>query len=417
MIIYIINSIFPEQSGMSLRAKRELDVIAEIDNVILVCRKGKSQQKEDIYLTSNGRNVKIIRFNLKQYISKPKHYMPFLSEAIQFLKTSIIMGCTLFKLLSKTKSDIYVTASPTTIVLISIIISKITHNKLKYLEFHDLEPELAIDNKNLNQSSLLIKIHLTIEKYIIKKFDKIIVTTEAQRKVLLKRNIISIDRISAIYNSVDSSDYNITENKAKHFREKYNIKPESFVLTYIGSISNFNYIYSGLKKIIDLSDELQRELPNFLFLIVGKGDALDKLKKYCSKNNIENVLFLGYIDSISDALSGSNSFIIPWEKTNMTQTMYPTKGFEYMISKKPILVPNYGEFKKLFKDRTNALFFNPENGQELKTKIVELSNNPEFCKKIAHNAYKDYMLNYDWNIMKKKYKSVFLENKVGVLLK
>ena len=85
--------------------------------------------------------------------------------------------------------------------------------------------------------------------------------------------------------------------------------------------------------------------------------------------------------------------VIPLKKLDLFLGAIPSKIFENLAMKKPILLGVDGEAKELFIEKGKAgLFFEPENYNELADKILFLNNDRSKIKEYGLNGY-NYVLN------------------------
>ena len=84
-----------------------------------------------------------------------------------------------------------------------------------------------------------------------------------------------------------------------------------------------------------------------------------------------------------------NATIVPLKRLDLFKGAIPSKIFENLALKKPILLGLEGEAKELFIDEGNCgLAFEPENTEELVKQILVLYNNPDLSKQLGENGLK-----------------------------
>jgi len=402
MILYIFNNFFPDDMGFSLRCRNEIDVISKSEDMIIFCRKKNNKDIKDY--KSPYRKIKIERF-LTNYllIEKPKKYIQFYYEISRNLKLcfSIFFKLNSIVIREKRKNGnnlkIYVITSPLTIPLICYVVAKIHRARLDILEFHDLEPELAIHIKKLKKNSPIIKIEYFLEKFLARRYKKIIVTSNSQARRIINRTGINKDKVCVIPNTINSWNKR-TSNEM--YMKKYNLRKQNLIMGYAGSFS-FDFTTSGMIKILHLIPDLVTIVPNLKILLIGDGVGLPILKSEVKKLGIENqVIFTGRVKDVSNIIKILDIGIIPWEKDLMTETILPTKLFEYMNAGKAVLAPNFGEFKSMIeKNKIGLLYDSPK---DFISKIIFINKHKRLIAELGNSAFKIYKNKYNLGDYSKK---------------
>ncbi len=338
---------FLDGSGFSKRVESEIKALPASEPIIILCR-GLSDSSKNIQVGEKHVIVETYKTTYKD-IEKPQKYIPFYYEVIRNAKLLFSFTVKLKRILSKNKiSKVYVVNSPLTIPLFTLILCKLNKIRPWVVEFHDLEPELAIHIKNLKKNDLILKIELFLEKIVSNNFDYVIVTSGSQKKRLISRlpNSKSKIKILSNYISVFNGEYNYKENFSKNF-----------TIGYLSTLS-FGFTVNGLKKLIECYKDkiISKEI---LFKIIGGGPAEKELKNFIKNSGLETkFLVIGNTSNVDKELSTCNIAIIPWEKDAMTITQLPTKLFDYINYGIPIIYPNFPEFIQILGNKKYGLSYN-----------------------------------------------------------
>jgi len=124
---------------------------------------------------------------------------------------------------------------------------------------------------------------------------------------------------------------------------------------------------------------------------MGYGPLEEALKKQKEKMDLPNVTFYDSVSKsgIPSVLAAMDASVIPLKKLDLFKGAIPSKIFENLAMKKPILLGVEGEAKDLFIDEGGAgLAYEPENDADLAAKLVLLSSNPQMCHAIGNRARK-----------------------------
>src|SRR5258708_24496204 len=186
MIIFIINGYFFDNAGFSKRCQKEMTMLPQHEKVIIISRDNKKTH----FLNTN-KNLKIVSFTVNaELVENPKNYKKGFYEIYRNMKLFLPLMKTLFHVLRtyhKEKLTVYVVSSPMTVPLFCLGIIKFFGISNTILEFHDLEPEMAMSIKKLKKTSFIVKVEYLLEKFLCKYYSKIIVTTNTQKKIIQER--------------------------------------------------------------------------------------------------------------------------------------------------------------------------------------------------------------------------------------
>ena len=79
-----------------------------------------------------------------------------------------------------------------------------------------------------------------------------------------------------------------------------------------------------------------------------------------------------------------------------TDWMSPLKIFEYMSSRRPIIVSDIKVLKEILTHKKNCIMVKPNSITEWKNAINFLLKKKKYSVKIADRAYEDFLNNFTW---------------------
>lgn len=211
------------------------------------------------------------------------------------------------------------------------------------------------------------------------------VPTEKVVKVWAKKG--KTKNIVALPSAIDLDKYKLSEDDKKEIellRKQYNVEND-FVLGFVGRISYEKDIH----EIIDFVSRLKEEVPNLKYMIVGNGEALDYLKKYAKKKEVEDrIIFVGEIKNdkvklfygLFDAFSTASTF----ETQGLTYVEAMTAGC-------PLLVRDDECLDNFVENRINGLKYTCF--EEFKEYLFDLMQSDELRHNIYENSRKT-LLNF-----------------------
>ena len=185
-------------------------------------------------------------------------------------------------------------------------------------------------------------------------------------------------------NGVDTTFYNSDKIEKSTFRKDHDFQESDLLLFYGGILGHAQ----GLEVILKAASLLS-EKKKIQFIIQGTGPEKEKLVEMKIKLNLKNVHFLNPVpkSEMPQVLKAIDVAVVPLKKLDLFQGAIPSKVFEALAMKKPLLLGVDGEARKHFIEKANAgMYFEPENEIELANCALYLSENSEELKKMSENA-------------------------------
>jgi glycosyltransferase involved in cell wall biosynthesis len=244
----------------------------------------------------------------------------------------------------------------------------------------DLWPESA-EKLGLVTNKSLLNLAYKLEKRCYKA--STLITGQTQGIVSDIKHRFPEKRVSWLPNGVDISFYNPEKIKDNNFREVNGCKKEDVVFFYGGILG----YAQGLEIIIEAAKELGNT--NAKFIIQGAGPEKQKLLDLHKKYNLKNVLFLDPVKKpeMPGILKSIDIALVPLKNLDLFKGAIPSKIFEALAMKKPLLLGVDGEARSHFIEKANAgLFYTPEDVESLKEQVLYFLENPDETKKMGERA-------------------------------
>jgi len=263
-------------------------------------------------------------------------------------------------------------------------------------------------NRRISDKNLLKFVYYRIKKSetkILKKADIIITLSEPMKDELLKRNIKD-GKIHVIPNCIDP---NIIESDSSANDFQVNLSKYDLVLGYFGQIRWLE----GIDILFRASAIIKKKNINVIILLIGNIKEpyqiyLDELIK--SLNLSDNILFMGVLPhaNILRYYSLVDMIILPRLNQRVCRIVTPLKPLESMLFKTLTIASNLPALRYTISDEETGVLFEPENPQDLASKILKYSNNPEEKKRIEEQAYNNVIENYSWDKITPKYEKIYI---------
>ena len=299
------------------------------------------------------------------------------------------------------KHDVFVSTSPQFFCGLAGYFVKLFRRKPWIIEIRDLWPESIVAVGAIN-NKLIIKALEYLEMLVYRKSDHIVPVTDAFKSYMLGKGVPD-NKITVIKNGVDLSFYvpDSVEKTNEYGGELVN----HFVASYVGTHGMAHHLETILEaaEILSYRDDI-------IFLMVGHGAEKDKLLKLKENNSLDNVMMLDQQNKSKMPLlwALSDVSLVLLKKSDLFKTVIPSKIFESMAMKKPIILGVEGEVKGMIDEGKSGISIEPENAEELAAAIVELADNKDKYNEYAKNGYQYVSKYYDRKVLAKYFEGIML---------
>jgi len=277
--------------------------------------------------------------------------------------------------------DLIVCESPPLFLGITAVILKRIKNAKLVFNVSDLWPESA-EQLGLVKNRFFLRLATRFEEFLYRNSDFITGQTQG-----IIRNISSrfpAKKYFWLKNGADLDFYKYGR-ATPDWRKEKSIPSDDFVVFYGGIIG----YAQGLEVLLKAARLLEVE-PWIRFIIAGEGPVKSGLMETASEWNLVNVTFLPAFpkSKMPEVLQSINVSVIPLKKLELFRGAIPSKIFENLAMKKPILLGIEGEAKTLFIDEGRCgLAYAPEDAGDLAKQIQRLKTDRELYRRLSENAY------------------------------
>ena len=170
--------------------------------------------------------------------------------------------------------------------------------------------------------------------------DKTLTCNENSKRILKEHFGRNSEEIETVYIGVDEEKFNPSKFNKNELLEKYGLQNEKrYILSYICRISE----QKRPILLLEIVKKLKEKRNDFLVLVVGNGNLLEKMKKKASEMEIlENIKFLGNIEKTEEIYAISDATINCSIKEGLALTSY-----ESLSMGVPVISANVGGQKEL----------------------------------------------------------------------
>jgi glycosyltransferase involved in cell wall biosynthesis len=382
MKLLILTQYYPPEIGapqnrlheLAVRLKKEgidVEVLTAMPNYpkmeIFEKYKDGSIREEEI------EGIKVYRSKI--YVSTSKSIVPRLLNYFSFVWTSYWRGRKL------SSYDFLMVESPPLFLGYSAMrLSKKLKAKLIF-NVSDLWPESAEKMGVVNNKQLL-SLAYRLEKKCYRR--STIVTGQTQGIVDNINDRFPAVKTFWLPNGVDVNFYQPEKIQEGDFRIRAGLKPSDVVFFYGGILGHAQ----GLNVVLEAAKLVEKN-EKIKIVLQGAGPEKEDLLKLKERLGLTNVVFMPPVakSEMPAILKSVDVALVPLRKLDIFQGAIPSKIFEALAMKKPLLLGVDGEARMHFIDRANAgAFFEPENIGDLAKNLNEMADNSEHLVEMGERA-------------------------------
>ena len=269
------------------------------------------------------------------------------------------------------------------------------------LEVRDLWPESLAAVGVGTEKSLLHRALARIARFLYRAAGHIVVVTPAFRERLIPDWQVPPQKISIIQNGVETKVFSPQPKDSQLLRE---LGAEGkFVASYIGTLG----LAHGLETLIAAAERLQHAAPEVLFLVVGDGAERDSITACALSKKLTNIRFVPPQphERIPAYISASDACLVLLKKSQVFETVIPTKMLEFMSCARPVVLGVDGQARSVLEASRSGIFIKPEDPDALCRAILQLERRPEWREQLGRNG-REYIVK---NLSRKSTAGDYLE--------
>jgi glycosyltransferase involved in cell wall biosynthesis len=234
-----------------------------------------------------------------------------------------------------------------------------------------------------------------VQNYVLKHCDHILVVVKESSDFLKSRKVHE-KNISIVGNTPQLSKFNENTLSTPSVPDLSILSKMrfSFTAVYTGGIQ----MGRGIQLVLESIDKILKQIPDFYFVIVGNGYAVDRLKKLAQDLKVGSyVHWTGWVehDFVYQYIKNSKVGLIPHITSEHVNTTIPNKIFDYMALGIPVVTSDAVPMKRIVEEENCGLVFRNGNTTELVNTILKIKNSTINFGEIGKTAIYG---KYNWSI-------------------
>jgi glycosyltransferase involved in cell wall biosynthesis len=247
------------------------------------------------------------------------------------------------------------------------------------LEIRDIWPE-SIVSVGAMRPGRTIRFLEWLERRMYRAATQIVAVGEGYRRNISSKVPMS-DRISVITNGVDLDTF-APQAVNQQLQEQWN-PDRKFICAYIGTVG----LAHGLEVVIRAAERLRAmKRLDILFLIVGDGAERKNLESATQRHGLESwIRFTGRLPKheMPQILALAQCLLVHLRRSELFETVIPSKLFEAMAMERPILLAVRGEAEQIVRQANCGIVIEPENDEQLVEAVIRLNEDSQLLSELS----------------------------------
>jgi glycosyltransferase involved in cell wall biosynthesis len=277
------------------------------------------------------------------------------------------------------------------------------------LEIRDLWPE-SIVAVGAMRPSRAVRALEWLERRMYAAATRIVTVGEGYRRKLAERGVAP-ERVEIVPNGVDLAMFRAGADGGA-VRREFGLG-SAFVCAYVGTIG----MGCGLDVALRAGRLLrERGRDDVRLLLVGDGAIRERLEREARAAGLSNLVFTGRLDKarMPEVLAAADACLVHLTKTELFQSVLPSKIFEAAAMARPIVLGVEGFAAELVAGAGAGLCIEPENEHELVDAMLRLADDPALARRLGEAGRAGIAADYDYDRLASRYAELLGKIAAGV---
>ena len=261
----------------------------------------------------------------------------------------------------------------------------------------DLWPESAVAMGILRNSSIIC-IAKALENYLYRS--SYAITGQSEGIVRDIRSRISKIPVELVTNGVTPERFAGSGCRREQMRLQLGFG-EHCVVGYTG----LHGLAQGLDRVLGAAQLVAHSNPEILFAFIGDGPDKPRLEALAEQRKVSNIRFFPAqpAETMPAILSSLDVAIVPLKNLTIFRGVLPSKLFECMAAKLPIVLAIEGEARELLERAKGGICVEPENPMAIADALKKLSGDPQLRRGLGENGGRYVFAHYDRNEIARRF--------------
>ena len=208
------------------------------------------------------------------------------------------------------------------------------------------------------------------------------------------------EKIITIGTGIAPDEFSVKQEAISNFKKQYQIEEQDIVIGFIGRLVKGK----GVPVLIDAFRKLYAQNRNVKLLLAGgTTDYVPAIKKIILEEGIPIILIENFEESEKSLLYNVLDVFVLASQSESFGVVF----LEAWACKKPVVATRMGAISSLLSEEHDSMLFEPNNSEELQSKLQLLISNSELRSKLGENGYEKMLTSYTWPVIVAKYRQAY----------
>lgn len=263
------------------------------------------------------------------------------------------------------------------------------------LEIRDIWPESIMTVGAMKKGTVTRALEM-MERMMYRSANHIVAVGQGYRDNIVGKANVS-NRISVVTNGVDPEQFQ-PQKKSEPFLVAHGLAGR-FVCSYVGTIG----MAHGLEVTIRAARILKESgRDDIVFCLVGDGARRDELEQLASDEGVSGLVrFTGRLDKseMPVVLASSDCLLVHLKKSELFETVIPSKIFETMAMQRPLIMGVRGESAEIVRKSGSGIDMEPDNERELVAAVLKLRDDPDYYESLCAKGREFVIAHYTRDVL------------------
>jgi sugar transferase (PEP-CTERM/EpsH1 system associated) len=248
---------------------------------------------------------------------------------------------------------------------------------------------------------------VAVDRLLYRLSDRILVPSEASKRIVMEMERIPARYISVLYNGVDISHFTPANGMGCEVRQELGLNCDELVVGTVGRLSPEK---GGVDVLVRAVERLRQIHPKARLLVVGDGPLRPDLEQVASELG-SNAIFAGTRTDVARLLSAMDIFVLPSLKEAM-----PIALLEAMAMRLPVIATTVGGVPEIVDDGKTGFLVPPGDEAALHCALHRLADDPLLMSMLARSGQAHVQANFTLDSMVAQVERLYdtlAERKIG----
>jgi colanic acid biosynthesis glycosyl transferase WcaI len=319
----------------------------------------------------------------------PSHNKSAFMRILNYL--SFFFSASIYGLFIAKRADvIYAYHPPLTVGIVAVLL-KISWKVPVVYDIQDMWPD-TLSATGMITNKILLAFFGRVCDWVYQRVDHIVVQSPGFKKLLIERDVPEI-KIDVVYNWCAEN-----ELKSSLTEKMINLSASGkFHILFAGNMGKAQ----ALDSVLEAAKKLLLTAPGLVFVFLGSGIEVDRLKKITTEQSIKNIVFYPSVpmDEVGRYLYSADALLVHLKKDPLFLITIPSKIQAYMAIGKPILMAVDGDAADIVREAECGVIAESGNPDSIANAALTLKNaSKQEIKKMSNYGRQYYQENFSLHV-------------------